>query len=577
MTHRSHPNGQIVSYQQDDAFYARRAQHHMEKGEYLEALTCYRAVQERNPNSPSFLMELAWIYAQLRFYDLSNELLLRLISDYEKNNAEAYYALGSNFYALGEYARSGECLGIYLHLDPDGVYAEESEYMLAALSDTDISTDDEEDVHRAALMYGFRRRLQEMPESGNLPSGLGRYGEIESLPLRDLLTAYLQIAITYFIQGDSDTAITVAEEILNRYPYDMAALCNLALFYLRSGREKEAHAVLDRIRRMELTNDEDCFKFGVLLCEFGLHNEARHRIQPLLDSSLDAPKVMQYYALACFNAGYPKDALRIWNRMTHIDPSDAVYAYYYRLVASHIRGDVHIASLRYTMQLPASEVLARVRYINERISHTTQDLHSLWMDEEFRSLLIWGTHIGDTESKRAMLHLLATVAGSDAVPLLKSFLLRRQEEDDLKRETIAIIKQMGVPEPYTVLTQEGIVEVSVSVQEVQEPPDISEQQLAVLDGVIDAMRDRYDDYRSRVTALWMRLITGPQAVTRSMRNIGAWQAALEYRYAIEYENNPLTIAEAAFIYDVSPSSVSACLQKIYKKDDEDKYHGPTHH
>ena len=88
--------GHVVPYQQNDVFYAKRAQRHVERGELVEALACYRKLQAREEDNVAVQLELAWLYAQLRYYDRSNELLLLLLPRLEEN-AECYFALGSNF------------------------------------------------------------------------------------------------------------------------------------------------------------------------------------------------------------------------------------------------------------------------------------------------------------------------------------------------------------------------------------------------------------------------------------------------------------------------------------------------
>ncbi len=565
--------GHVVPYQQNDVFYAKRAQRHVERGELVEALACYRKLQAREEDNVAVQLELAWLYAQLRYYDRSNELLLLLLPRLDEN-AECYFALGSNFYALGDFGRAEDFLTNYLHMDPDGTYAEEAEYLLDAM---DEAAEAEEGSHLelAALRQQFRDRVKELAKEKKLPQQVIAPLQDENLMENgDLVTAYLQVAVAYFLCGDVNKAIEVAREIQASHPDDIAVICNLALFYLRNHQNEEAQALLEKIQRYPCQNDEESFKIAALLCEFGLHQQAEQRLLELMDSGLDAPRLLQYYALASFNAGHRKQALATWKRMTRIDPDDLVADYYYRLTASCLRGETNVDFLHYTLQFPVQEVLARVRQINDRVAKAGEHMAELWEDEDFRKLLLWGMRLQDPETQRAMLHLIYTIAGEKAVPVFKRFLVSRTESDETKQEVMGLLKQMGVPDPYVALTKDGLVEVWVHVKEAA---GLSPKQAEVLEGTIAAMHSRYSGYQERLTKLWMRLTHGEAAVTENMRSLEAWQAALEYRYASEYEVSPITIAKVAEIYGVKPSAVSACLQKIYEKDSEDKKHGPAYY
>jgi len=78
-----------------------------------------------------------------------------------------------------------------------------------------------------------------------------------------------------------------------------------------------------------------------------------------------------------------------------------------------------------------------------------EELCRVWAeDAAFRDLLVWATSLSDLRVKKSMLSLVFTFGDAHAEHILRDFLLRTDQPDELKRAVFGMLKHMEAKEPY---------------------------------------------------------------------------------------------------------------------------------
>ena len=99
--------------------------------------------------------------------------------------------------------------------------------------------------------------------------------------------------------------------------------------------------------------------------------------------------------------------------------------------------------------MPFSEAFRRLNHLNRVLALPHDELNHVWAEDgAFRDLLIWAISLSDLRVKRSMLSLVFTFADMHAVHVLRDFLLRTDQPDELKRAVFGMLKQLGAKEPY---------------------------------------------------------------------------------------------------------------------------------
>ena len=69
----------VLSFQQPAEFFVRKAEKHIDAGNFIEALQLYRQVLNTDPHNVEYLLGIAQIYSEMGLYAESNDVLLKII------------------------------------------------------------------------------------------------------------------------------------------------------------------------------------------------------------------------------------------------------------------------------------------------------------------------------------------------------------------------------------------------------------------------------------------------------------------------------------------------------------------
>ena len=443
-------NGKVIPFSQSATFYMKRGAKELEKNDLIAAIAKYREAYERAPDDPEISIALAEILSQMQRFEESNRVLQQLSAALDEAPPECHFGLACNYFGLQDYDSAADCLEEYLDADPDGPFAADAEDFLDLIDDDDAMFDatglkTDEDYEDNAVCR-FARSL--------LASGEVSYA-VEELEHRIAQSSKSvkvreQLAIAYFCASKVEEAKTVANALLEEMPENVIANSTLALVDLEAGDRAAAVRKLAAISDIHSLDPEELHSVAVLQLDLEMFEDAEKTLALLAQMLPYDENVLHKIGYARFMRGDAEGAKACYSKLLRIDPHDTV-AKYYLNQCKHAEASHKSAATRWIIpyQVPFGEAFRRLNHINRMLAQSQEELYHTWTgDAGFRDLMVWATTLSDMRVKKSMLSLAFTFGDKYSERILRDFLLRMDQPDELKRAVFGMLKHLGAKEPY---------------------------------------------------------------------------------------------------------------------------------
>ena len=552
-------NNKILSFHQPAEFYIKKAEKHIDAGNFLEALALYRCVLGMEPENIDYLLSIAQIYSEMGLYAESNDVLLK-IAKFGNTPTECLFALGCNYMGLKNYELADEAFEQYLAVDPEGEYAEDIDELFDIM--------DEEDYEDDVTLHDISRRmLYEEAYEGKQCLDKGDYKNaivhLEKVTARDetMVSAMNNLALAYFFEGRKQEAVTRSKRVLVTQPLNLHACCNLALFYSDLNDHANAAVYLEKLDSLGESEPEDMHKIALTYCELGYHQKAYLMFLKIVSFQPYDIRILHFCGVAAYNSGLYAEALSNFVKILKIDPDNSL-ALYYKTLAEQAKQNGAIKELEYVYQVQFDEIKRRIGYLNECLRQKNVSLSHKWeSDELFKSIMYWGLHYGDEYIKKIVLEVMSMFADKKAEEIFRDFLLKSSESDEIKNDVFMYLKKMGAKEPYVAYIKGSIAEVRVGTvsEDLKTLPKLYAEALT---SFIAHTRPRYsDEFVTLGVELMLSVVKAKKDDGKWVRSISAFAAALELRTCekSKKEETPTT-SELMAVYGISPLT----LKKYYR-------------
>ena len=521
----------IVPFEQNGAFFYKKARKHIENNNYINALSYYRKAVEKDPDNVEYLLDLAEVFTEMSYFTESNQILFGIVQR-DAAQGDCYFGIGCNFLGLQEYDKAEEWLEKYLDLEEDGIYAEEAQDLLDVLQSQEFYLD------KFDGMDPTKERAFKTASKGKDHLDRGEYARavkaLEKVAAAEpsLVFARNNLALAYFCVGQLQKAMDTTHEILHDHPGNVHANCNAALFHFEQGNQEDTELYLKTILNLVTEDPEELHKIAVTLCELKQHERVNQMLKTLLQYKPYDAKILHYMAVSCFNLKQYRNALRYWEKIEKMNPDNTISAFYQRHTENVLKDGRSPKELPYNFQVPYDEIIRRVKKINDLLKLPSGDLAEKWcLGDGLRTLLLWGLDLNDPIIKKAILNVVASFGDKKSERFLRDFVLRKQEGADEIREALKLLKQINAEEPYIAYVDDNIVEVKVSIREHRQRKEAKVLR-TIPQFAADNMILRYPQgHDEEIRALWQQIVAKVPSEMLLRRKMEGWAAALELLYA----------------------------------------------
>jgi len=556
--------GKVIPFSQGATFYMKRGAKELEKNDLIAAVFKYREAYDRAPEDAEIAIALAEILSQMQRFEESNRILFRLLADRDDAPAECHFGIACNYFGLQDYDRAADSLEDYLELEPDGEFAADAEDFLDLIDDDDAMFETtglrgDDDYEDNAVTH-FARSLLASGEVGYAAEELERrYRQTpKSIKIRE------QLSVAYFVANRREEAKLIAEGILAEDAGNVLANSTLALNEIEEGNKDAAIARLDVMLNLRALEPEELHSIAVLQLDLERFADAEKTLTQMMHIMPYDENVLHKLGYACFMQGDAEGAKTYYQKLLRIDPRDTVAKYYLNQCKhTDSAGKRPNAKWIIPYQVPFSEAFRRLNHLNRTLALPHDELNRVWKDDAaFRDLLIWAISLSDTRVKRSMLSLVFTFADKNAEHILRDFLLRTDQPDELKRAVFGMLKHLSAKEPYMAYLNGRWIKGRVSLLE------LDYKLPASYEGVMQVlMQFMLGNCREECTTeaanIFRRYV---ESLKKKFPRISAEQE-ISFAAALEYLGRTncgetVTIDEIGEIYRVSNSRLKNALVKL---------------
>ena len=324
-------NEKILPMRKDHALLKKQAQRYADQEKLEQAASCaVKAVRTDYSDRESRFL-LAQIYRMMERYRRSNDILSALTAQRTQDEAEYWYMMGCNYADMQMLGSARDCLRMCLAMEPDPAVQEDAEDLLEPLRE--YYEGDEED-RTMWLLQQTARRGARMLEAERLEDAAAvlRYVDMIEPLFMDTRNYYSRLL---WRTGSKKEAVSASTWVLERYPKDVYALCNLAFYAYSDGDTARCEEYIRRLTALSFDRDmeaaDDLLEVARALYRCGEYSLALEYVRRYRALCRYEEEGMHLEAASRFMLGQIADAQKIWTQMCRIDDTDAAADYYRRV------------------------------------------------------------------------------------------------------------------------------------------------------------------------------------------------------------------------------------------------------
>ena len=311
----------IYSFIPTGEYYFKRGIKAYDRFDLKRAKKYLQRAMELEPFEPIIACQLAIIYTETGEYEKSNQLLFKILNEIDSNMTECHYFLANNFAHLGLFTEAYKHAQTYLELDFTGEFAEEAKELLELISIEENI--DFEDLAEQDEMIENLEEARNLLETGQIEEAIILL-EKTSQAFPELWPAKNNLALAYFYKGLVDKAFQILQDVLDKNPGNLHALCNLAVFLYYEQQYEELEELLTALDKVQPIHFEHRYKLGVTYAFVGRYDQAFPILRQLQKYGYDGDSAFYYWlAKSAHFTGNVKVALDAWAHLTRENPEYA--------------------------------------------------------------------------------------------------------------------------------------------------------------------------------------------------------------------------------------------------------------
>lgn len=436
----------MLPFARSKQYLLQKAQANRKDGQILDALTLYYRAYEQAKEA-YILLHCASVLTDMEAYELSNRILYRALA-YDSGLSDAFYMLARNYYYMGCRLECLDSAANYLKASPDGLYVNEAQSFMENAA--------ESEVRPLGMRYGKLYKLaMSAQKAGNRSLAFSRHVRFIRLKGQDfytddlLLTKLIEFAFYH-------EALIFCAHRRKRAPERTVYLCIAITALHAMGHPRMAKALVPQLSmcKNDPQDSDHVFKMALAV-------ELYAPLLPWFEKHLVAhpydTKAMQQAAYIALKAGNEKRALHLWQQILQLDKTDfETQQNIHLLHAGQVTGIVP-----HGMMSPRSVLCPQ--------SHLMSIINSgAPLDAQAIEALQWAVIAGGDALGGPLMQLTKRMERTDAVILLRSWLLNSNGSGEIHRQSIYALIDLEEPGPYIMLHRGKLTYVNPQPMQQQE-------------------------------------------------------------------------------------------------------------
>ena len=187
-----------------------------------------------------------------------------------------------------------------------GEFSEDAEDLLDLIT---FETDEtEESLFKQDGLIIKQEKAREYLEAGNFQKAIEVLKEMIE-EYQDYWSAYNNLALAYFYLGQIDEAYATLEDVLEKSPGNLHALCNLVVFHYYQQNEEQLEELVETLAKIRPMFMEHRFKLGATFALIGKYSLAYKWLKQLQKQGFEGDSAYYFWlATSAYHLGHEQTA-----------------------------------------------------------------------------------------------------------------------------------------------------------------------------------------------------------------------------------------------------------------------------
>ncbi|QVY61136.1 tetratricopeptide repeat protein [Cytobacillus gottheilii] len=313
-----HQMGKLLSFNPSGEYYFSKGVKAYHRRDFYKATKYLQRAMQLEPGEPMIVCQLAIVYSEMGEHQQSNRLLHMILEELDEDMSECHYFLANNYAHMGFFKDAYQHANLYLELNDDGEFSDDTEDLLDLL--TLEAEENDEDLYEQDDLIIKQEQARELLESGHFPKAVEILTSvIEDYP--EYWSAYNNLALAYFYLGEVQKASEILNKVLEENPGNLHALCNRLVFAFYQRSFTEIKLLKETLKKIKPMSAEHQFKLGATFALTGEYEAAFQWLRKLQKSGFDGDGPFYYWlSYAAYFTGREDIARSTWKKAVEMNP-----------------------------------------------------------------------------------------------------------------------------------------------------------------------------------------------------------------------------------------------------------------
>ena len=310
--------GKLLTFVPTGEYYFTKGLKAFHRRDFIKAKKYLGRAMQLEPGEPMIICQLAIVSTELGEFENSNRLLHLILEELDQEMVECHYFLANNYAHMGFFKDAYHHAKLYLQLDPDGDFSEDTEDLLDVL--TFEAEDMDDDLYQQDDLIVKQEQARDLLESGYFPKAIELLKDVvKDYP--EYWSAYNNLALAYFYLGKTEKAESILDDVLERNPGNLHALCNRLVFAHYQGQAKNVAGLTEILKKIQPLLSEQQFKLGASFALVGEYELAYLWLKKLYKHGFDGDGPFYYWlSHSAYYTGNENFAKSIWKKVLELNP-----------------------------------------------------------------------------------------------------------------------------------------------------------------------------------------------------------------------------------------------------------------
>ncbi|MGE5329703.1 MAG: tetratricopeptide repeat protein [Deltaproteobacteria bacterium] len=393
-----------------------------------------KAIDLENDNCEHHF-NLAGVLSEMGNIKESVCVLENALKNIEDIMPDCYFALGCNYFDLGEYSKSRGSFEKYCEVAPKGNFILEAVEAVRFIDNNIMN----KRKTRSEKIQRLANKGKQLLEECKFDKAI-RLLEKVILMDDELVIPRNNLSLAYYLNDEVEKAIDVSRKVVKIDKYNSYANCNLALFYKTLNCLDFYENQINSIQISRFETIEEILNAVDILYKLGEDYVIRSMLEKQTKCFEDVI-LMHFLAVSCQNTGSIEKAVEVWNNIKKKHPHMTIFVDCFILEAKKIiEKPVRFNILEYDIKM-FSDYMIRIEELIEMLIKLEQkEFNRTWEGNDFVKIAVeYFIYRLEKKKRLNIIEKLAEVDDDSAFKILDRYVKNTTRKDEVSSKCEEVV------------------------------------------------------------------------------------------------------------------------------------------